>query len=485
MAIDLQSMGIGLGAGLNGIAGASLTPAPVGVRAQSPTLPQLNNSLPKTQAVNDLSSTYGKSSNGTIYKLGANGTPAQAFSNANDFYKDSGLSSFNNTKFSNYTPTGSESIYGQTPAPTPAPTPATQTPTPAPTSTGNYTPPNQGTTGVSQGGIVGNLLNQGNGQQSQAVTDATNALKTDEQQQASQIAAYGGVGDSNLALGRTGLVNQLYASKIVADQAAVQNALTSQGQQFGQTTAAASANAPIVSNTGQAITSPTNPNSSLDITGGSSSLNPLNSVSSLAQKVIIGQMSYADAVASGGSVSNFQSALNSAIAQTDPNYNYVTGQASAAGQAAVTLAQTQQKAQYTSAYQQTTNLGSQLNNLISTFGLNPSDINAVNAGLQKIAQQTSGVQYQELNNYINDVASRYAQILTPLGGTSTDTSRSIASSMLNNTMSGQGIAGTLAGLDQQAQAVIAGVITPAVSNGGSSSTISNSSSASTVRQGAF
>ena len=253
MAINLQSMGIGAGAGLNGIAGASLTPAPVGVKAKSPTLPQLNNSLPKTQAVNDLSSKYANV-DGTIYDKNT-GT---AFSNPQDFYKASGTNTFNNTKFdtswkpvSNQPPsmmnTATQNLTPAIPAPpTPAPAPAT----------GNYTPPNQGTTGVSQGGIIGNLLNQGNGQQSQAVTDATNALKTDEQQQASQIAAYGGVGDSNLALGRTGLVNQLYASKIAADQAAVQNALTSQGQQIGATESAGGLNAPIVNPQTQGLVSP-------------------------------------------------------------------------------------------------------------------------------------------------------------------------------------------------------------------------------------
>ena len=271
MAINLQSMGIGAGAGLNGIAGASLTPAPIGVRAQSPTLPQLNNSLPKTQAVNDLSSKYANV-DGTIYDKNT-GT---AFSNPQDFYKASGTNTFNNTKFdtswkpvSNQPPsmmnTATQNLTPAIPAPPiPAPAPAT----------GNYTPPNQGTTGVSQGGIVGNLLNQGNGQQSQAVTDATNALKTDEQQQASQIAAYGGVGDSNLALGRTGLVNQLYASKIAADQAAVQNALSSQGQQFGQTTAAASANAPIIATPGQVQINPSTPTLGAT-TSGAANLNSL------------------------------------------------------------------------------------------------------------------------------------------------------------------------------------------------------------------
>jgi hypothetical protein len=113
-----------------------------------------------------------------------------------------------------------------------------------------------------------------------------------------------------------------------------------------------------------------------------------------------------------------------------------------------------QIAAYKSSAQQGEQLASQLSDLITAFGLNPSNINAVNSGFQKIAANTSDPHYQALSNYLNDVASRYAQVLTPPGGNATDMTRSIAQSMLNATASGKSIKDVLGYLDQQAQAVI-------------------------------
>lgn len=116
-----------------------------------------------------------------------------------------------------------------------------------------------------------------------------------------------------------------------------------------------------------------------------------------------------------------------------------------------------QTEQYKSAHQQAMNLGSQLSDLITTFGLDPSNLNVANAGIQKIAQNTSDPHYKMLSNYLADVASRYSQILTPAGGSSTDTTRAVASGMLDGIASGKSIIEVMNGLDQQAQAVIAGV----------------------------
>lgn len=135
----------------------------------------------------------------------------------------------------------------------------------------------------------------------------------------------------------------------------------------------------------------------------------------------------------------------------------ITTSAEAAG--TVSAAQTQQIAQYQSAQQQGQNLISQASNLISTFGLNPSQLNVANGAIQKIAQNTSSPQYQELSNYLNDIASRYSQILTPPGGTATDSTRAIAAGMLNATAQGTSLQAVMNSLDQQADAVIAGVRT--------------------------
>jgi len=190
-----------------------------------------------------------------------------------------------------------------------------------------------------------------------------------------------------------------------------------------------------------------------------SSLNPLNNIPNLAQQVANGTMSYQDALAQGGTVQNFAGALTAASTRLNPGLNFNTAQGNTGAQQTVASGQAQTVAGYTSALQQGKNLQTQLNDLVQTFGLNPSDINAVNSGLQTIARNTSNPYYQALNNYINDIANTYAQILTPPNGTVTDTSRGIATSMLNATASGTSLATTMASLDQQANAKIAGVTT--------------------------
>lgn len=114
---------------------------------------------------------------------------------------------------------------------------------------------------------------------------------------------------------------------------------------------------------------------------------------------------------------------------------------------------------YKSALQQGQNLQSQLGDLITSFGLNPADVNAVNSGIQAIARNTSDPRYQILNNYINDIANTYAQILTPPGGSATDTTRGIAASMLDATAKGTSILDVMKSLDAAANAKIAGTPT--------------------------
>lgn len=166
---------------------------------------------------------------------------------------------------------------------------------------------------------------------------------------------------------------------------------------------------------------------------------------------------------------NGQSATQAAI-QGGTIQGLQSGASTAASTGGTIQSQQQtQVAGYQSALQQGQNLQRQLSNLITTFNLNPNDLNAANVGLQKIAQNTSDPHYQQLLNYINDVANTYAQVLTPPGGSATDTTRGIASSMLNATASGASILDTMKSLDNAAQAKIAGVpTTDSGSTGGSS-----------------
>lgn len=202
---------------------------------------------------------------------------------------------------------------------------------------------------------------------------------------------------------------------------------------------------------------------------GGGNLDPQTQATSLAQKVINKQMTYEQAISSigyaGSAGTNF---LNSAITQVGGNP--LSLQAQGTTQQGVITSQGTQVAQYQSALQQGQNLQAQLTDLIKTFGLNPNDVNVVNAGLQKIAQNTSSAQYKQLQNYINDVANTYAQILTPPGGAATDTTRGIASSMLDATASGQSILSVMKSLDNAAKAKIAGIPTTGGSSGGGSIT---------------
>ena len=217
--------------------------------------------------------------------------------------------------------------------------------------------------------------------------------------------------------------------------------------------------------------------------GANNQFTPDQQMSSLASAVANNTMSYSTAY------SQLSSAFGPTVANTflskiqaiNPQFNVNASEGTASGQqtAAATPGniqsqQTTQIAGYTSALQQGQNLQSQLKDLITTFGLNPNDINAANSGLQAIAKNTSSPQYQILSNYVNDIANTYAQILTPTGGSQTDTTRSIAASMLDATAKGTSIIATMSALDSAAKAKIAGVST----TGSSSSTSGSSSGAS-------
>lgn len=295
MALLTSNVG-GLLQGTGSIQGGSIS-QPIGVKAQSPS----NNistqapTLSSNQiAPTDLSSTYANVG-GTIY----NKQSQTKFSNPTDFFKDSGQSSFNNLKFdTNYTPTGKETIYGQTPTPTQTATqntnqnnyvPANQ-PTPAPAqATPNqpstpYIPPNQGTTGVSQGGIIGNLINTANNQSpavQKAIQDIQN-LQTSEAQSEANISSE--PIDLSLASGQTGILQKLAAAKMGAAQTALQNALSEQGQQINATTSAGQLNTPVIANPGQVQISPSQPNPGATTSGAanlSSLIGQRPSVSSL------------------------------------------------------------------------------------------------------------------------------------------------------------------------------------------------------------
>lgn len=525
------STGLLQGSSYNG----QTTPQPVGVKAISLVSKVVKppNTLPPTQAVptRDLSSTYGQYSlngNPTIY----NKTTNTAFSNQGDFLKEIGDSAWGNYKFDTaYTPPTSNS--------------ATQTP-PAPAvlnstsyNSGPYTPPNQGTTGVSQGGLIGNLVNKSN-QPSQAYLDATknvndvlakqNALTSDyATQNADILSRPEGLTQQG---GEQGILANLYATKQAGLSSQYQGATNQlnaanaqQGLQVQAGTAAGTLNAPITGvpygtqtiqpsqpngsttsgasnlsalvgtrvsavdgktqeyfdkQTGQGFPNPqaladfvnrqlgsnqANAQNVFDLINSSGqgqsggALNPLNNVQSLAQQVIAGTISPSQAYSMGGNVANFQGVLNQAIQSAQPGFDLAAAQGKFDAKQTTSSNQGQQVASYQSAYQQGQVLQSQLKSLLTSKGVNPNDVNAVNSVIQSIAKNTSDPSYQTFQNLINDIAARYSVILTPSGGSTTDYQSQIAHSLLDATASGQSIIQVMQSLDQQAQGVINRVIT--------------------------
>ncbi len=145
--------------------------------------------------------------------------------------------------------------------------------------------------------------------------------------------------------------------------------------------------------------------------------------------------------------------------QINPNFNVNIAAGVGGAQQAIVSGQTQQIATYQSALQQGQNLKAQFSDLVRSFSLNPSDVNKLNQGIQSIANNVSDPHYQQLNNYINEIANTYANALTPAGGNPTDYKTSIAQGMLNSTMKGQNLLDVMNSLDDAVKAKIAGIPT--------------------------
>ena len=562
----LQGGGTGTVAGVPAASGVS-TPS-VGIQTQSPAAnvpkPSNTTSTPvPTTSVKDLSGSYANV-NGTIY----NKTTGQAYSTPQQFFTASGVNNFNvkfdttwkpptatttsaglsmpgattqatNTSIPSTLPALAASTQTGNPA---SPTVSTQSSTTQPANNGaTYTPPNQGTTGVSQGGLIGNLVGLSQNQNPN-YTAALNTLNN----LAAQSTAIGTSGataqnninqepiDLSLASGQSGLLQQLIAAKqaalapqIQAAQTELGAANTQSGQQTSAASAATTANAPVqaggymspsASNTtGQTTSGGQSLNSLLTITpnatgpgtpsaysaggqtfatpqdlsnwvnqqtgnpnatnasnvfqylqqngnnsvGNISGLNPVSQLPQLAAAVIANPAQYSQALAAGAGVPNFASALQAQIRQNDPNFDFNAAVGSGTGQQAVVAGQTQQTANATSAHQQAQAVVPQLTSLIASTGINPSDINAINKGIQYLAGNTSDPNYAQFHNLITEIATSYAAVLArnSASGGVTDQTSSIATQMLSSLSSGQTINDVLAGLDKQAQAIIPAITT--------------------------
>lgn len=340
---------------------------------------------------------------------------------------------------------------------------------------GGQSLPGYGQSNFTTAGILPGLL-----QNSQANPQVDQANKNLQDLQNNYAEQKGIIGNSPIGLseqgGEQGLLNQQYASKLGAAQTAVQNAQQEQTIQQQGLTSALGAVAPI---TGVAYGTQTIQPGELGANGQGSGgqVSPSDpfyqTLQTYAQQLASNQGASIPSSISGNPV--LQAQVLQMAKQINPNFNYNTSQGIAQGQqqvgatgGAIASGQQQTVAQYTSAAQQAQNLGQQLTQLVNAAGINPNDVNKVNSFMQGVANNTSNPNYQTFHNLINDLASTYAQVLTPAGGTVTDKVRDISASLLDATASGQSILQVMKNLDAQVQAKIAGVPTnnsPSTLNG--------------------
>lgn len=409
-----------------------------------------------------------------------------------------------------------------------------------------YTPPNQGTTGVSSGGIIGNLIGTANNNpqldpQIAALQKQIADLQTNE---ANDLGSIYGPTELGLATGDTAVVQNKYSGRVNALQGLLGSLLNERGQNIQATTSAGQLNAPITgvpygtqtispsqpnnaTTSGAAnissligqLPSPSNPNvteyyntqtgqgfsspqqladfvnqqipgaganaqnvfqllQSGTLNSGSSgggALNPINQVNSIAQQVISGQISPSQAYSMGGNVANWQTLLNNQIQQMSPGFDTSAAQAKYDSNQQTQTSQANTVGQYKSAQGQANNLETQLKSLLTTYGLNPGDTNIANKLMQLVASNKSDPRYAAFQNLITDLSNTYTQVLGS-GGTTTDLVRSLSSSLLDPSYSGQSLIQIMNTLDQQIQAKIAGVQTPSTT-GGTGSNVANGTTA--------
>jgi hypothetical protein len=186
---------------------------------------------------------------------------------------------------------------------------------------------------------------------------------------------------------------------------------------------------------------------------------PTNPIDLLAWQVLNNLKSPAAAKAAASDIPSGQIALNSSLSRLSNNtYDEGSAQANYDARTKSIADQTGTVNDLSAARQSVGNIANSLLSQIAANGkLNPSEVTAINALVQKIAGQTSNPQYQTLVNRMTDIASTYSQILTP--GGNTDTTRALAQSLVNQLAKGSSIAQVVVDLDKQAQEKISGTQT--------------------------
>ncbi len=248
--------------------------------------------------------------------------------------------------------------------------------------------------------------------------------------------------------GREGVMQRLMAARENSLQQAIANTLEGQGQQI-----TALNNAGGLANTQQGLiqqalqqagtlASPIqvpysnqllNPASGQNIQGGAnnSALNPLNSIQSYAQMVISGQMAPSQAASALGNNPAFTAALNQAISQSNPNFNFPQAEANAAAQGQALTQNVamggQLQKQAETVKQHMTTLQNAYNSLGAQYGLP-----ILNKGVNAIASSFGSGPLQSYKLALSNVRDEIAKVLG--GGSSTEGTRHTAEEILPDNM---------------------------------------------------
>ena len=236
------------------------------------------------------------------------------------------------------------------------------------------------------------------------------------------------------------------------------------------------ASAPQVAQFGQGyytppVATPENPTGGAGAgsTNGGGTLNPLNDISSIASQVLSGKLSPSQAYAMGGSVSNFQSALNAEIMKQNPNANLASLQGNfdaqqsnttLGGEATPTAANSvYQKAygDYQDLQQNVQNVGqfgSLLTSNMTAGGINPSDAKFANWTIAQIRSQLSSGAQAQFDSTLAALQSKISGMLA-IGGSEIPTQLSSdASKIMDGSLPLSALNDVLARIQQEGNVLL-------------------------------
>lgn len=244
-------------------------------------------------------------------------------------------------------------------------------------------------------------------------------------------------GTSPVAEGNAAIIAQTTAAQQQAianagnmELAGVEKALTAQNQAQTALSQGGQLAQPQLGAFGQGYYNPLDPNGGAAAAGGSN-LNPINNVQSIAQQVINGQISPAQAYSMGGSVQNWQALLNSVITQMAPNFNVANAQGSfdARQQNTTTVGVTPTNVAagaYGQFYPQSLELQAQLQNVEGLGGLllrtasggsiNPFEPGIANNTIAWLKNQLSDADQQRFNSTLASFSGAASQLLADSSG---------------------------------------------------------------------